>query len=116
MAGTSARGEAKVLLRIATRNLLASRAKTLIIGGIILLGTVLVVVGSCLLDSVDRGMRSSIQGSLGGHLQVYAARSRDDLALYGGMMGESDLEPIEDFARVKRVLEAVPNVRTVVPM
>jgi ABC-type lipoprotein release transport system permease subunit len=76
----------------------------------------LVVAGSSFVDSVDRGMRSSIQGSLGGHLQVYSARSKDQLALYGGMMGESRLEPLEDFSRVKEVLGRVPNVRTVVPM
>ncbi len=109
-------GQAKVLLRIALRNLLAGRAKTLIIGAIVLLGTVVVVAGSSLVESVDRGMRSSIQGSLGGHLQVYQASSRDDLELYGGMRGESQLEPIEDFARVKDVLGKVPNVKTVVPM
>jgi ABC-type lipoprotein release transport system permease subunit len=113
---SAAPGEAGILVRIALRNLLAARAKTLIIGGIVLVGTVLVVVGSSLLDSVDRGMRSSIQGSLGGHLQVYSARSRDDLALYGGMMGESELEPMEDFSRVKRALLSVPSVKTVVPM
>ncbi len=113
---SSASGEAKILVRIALRNLLAARAKTFIIGGIILVGTLLVVVGSSLLDSVDRGMRSSIQGSLGGHLQVYSARSRDALALYGGMMGESELEPLDDFSRVKALLESVPSVKTVVPM
>jgi len=105
-----------VLLRIAFRNLLASRAKTAIIGGIILLGAVLVVVGSSLLDSFDSGMRRSIQGSLGGQLQVYDERSKDPLAIYGGMMGESDLHAIEDFAAVKKVIGAVPNVKAVVPM
>ena len=114
MAGAS--GELKVLLRIAGRNLLAGRARTFIIGGIVLVGSMLVVAGSSFVDSVDRGMRSSIQGSLGGHLQVYSARSKDQLALYGGMMGESRLEPLEDFSRVKEVLGKVPNVRTVVPM
>jgi ABC-type lipoprotein release transport system permease subunit len=114
MAGAS--GELKVLLRIAGRNLLAGRARTFIIGGIVLVGSMLVVAGSSFVDSVDRGMRSSIQGSLGGHLQVYSARSKDQLALYGGMMGESRLEPLEDFSRVKEVLGRVPNVRTVVPM
>ncbi len=109
-------GAAGVLLQIAFRNLLASKAKTLIVGGIILFGALLVVVGSSLLDSVDRGMRGSIQGSLAGQLQIYSARSKDDLALYGGMMGESKLEPIEDFAALKRVLEKVPNVKGVVPM
>jgi ABC-type lipoprotein release transport system permease subunit len=114
MAGAS--GELKVLLRIAGRNLLAGRARTFIIGGIVLVGSMLVVAGSSFVDSVDRGMRSSIQGSLGGHLQVYSARSKDQLALYGGMMGESRLEPLEDFSRVKEILAKVPNVRTVVPM
>ncbi len=111
-----ASGELKVLLRIAIRNLVAGRARTFIIGGIVLVGSVLVVAGSSFVDSVDGGMRSSIQGSLGGHLQVYSARSKDQLALYGGMMGESRLEPIEDFSRVKEVLLRVPNVKTVVPM
>lgn len=112
-----ARGDAaRILLRIAVRNLAASPARTAIIGAIILVGALLVVVGSSLLDSVDRGMRTSIQGSLGGHLQVYDARSEGDLELYGGLRGESLLEPIEDFARVKEVLSRVPNVEQVVPM
>jgi len=109
-------GAVGVLVQIAFRNLFASKAKTLIVGGIILVGAVLVVVGSSLLDTVDRGMRGSIQGSLAGHLQVYNARSKDDLALYGGMTGESQLEVIPDFAALKAVLEKVPNVKDVVPM
>jgi ABC-type lipoprotein release transport system permease subunit len=109
-------GAAGLLFQIAFRNLFASRAKTLIVGGIVLFGAILVVVGSSLVDTVDRGMRGSVQGSLAGQLQVYSAASKDDLALYGGMMGESKLEPIEDFATVKKALEAVPNVKSVVPM
>ena len=109
-------GAGGVLVQIAFRNLFASKAKTLIVGGIILFGALLVVVGSSFVDTVDRGMRGSIQGSLAGQLQVYSARSKDDLALYGGMMGESQLEPIEDFAALKRVLTRVPNVKSVVPM
>ncbi|MFL5264638.1 MAG: hypothetical protein ACJ79L_19740, partial [Anaeromyxobacteraceae bacterium] len=109
-------GATALLVRIAFRNLLAAKAKSLIVGGIILVGALLVVVGSSLVDTVDEGMRGSIQGSLAGGLQIYSARSRDDLALYGGMMGESQLEPIEDFAALKRIVEGVPNVKGVVPM
>ncbi len=113
----SARRDAvRVLLRIALRNLTASKVRTAILGAIILVGSLIVVVGSSLLDSIDRGMRTSVQGSLGGHLQVYAARSEGALELYGGLRGESLLEPIEDFAKVKEVLSKVPNVRQVVPM
>jgi ABC-type lipoprotein release transport system permease subunit len=113
----SARGDAvRILLRIALRNLVASRVRTAIIGSIILVGSLIVVVGSSVLDSIDRGMRTSIQGSLGGHLQIYDGRSEDQLALYGDMTGESRLEPIEDFAALKAVVAEVPNVRQVVPM
>ncbi len=110
------RDAARVLLRIAFRNLAAAPVRTAIIGAIVLVGSLIVVVGSSLLESIDRGMRTSIQGSLGGHLQVYDARSEGDLELYGGLRGESLLEPMEDFARVKEVLSRVPNVKQVVPM
>lgn len=111
------RGDAaRVLLRIAGRNLLASRARTVIIGLIVLAGSLIVVVGASVMDSIDRGMRTSIQGSLGGQLQVFNRSSEGQLELYGGLRGESLLDPIEDFARVKAALLAVPNVRMVVPM
>lgn len=105
-----------VIARIAFRNLFASRWKTIIIGGIVLFGAFLVVLGSSLLDSIDSGMRRSIQGSLGGHVQLYRADSKDELAIYGGMMGPSDLRPVEDFGKLKAAVGAVPNVRVVVPM
>jgi ABC-type lipoprotein release transport system permease subunit len=113
---TDRRDAIRILLRIAFRNLLASPVRTSILGAIILVGSLIVVVGTSVLDSIDRGMRTSIQGSLGGHLQIYDGRSEDQLALYGEMTGESRLEPIEDFSRVKDVVSKVPNVKQVVPM
>lgn len=110
------RDAVRILLRIAFRNLTAAPVRTAILGAIVLVGSMIVVVGSSILDSIDRGMRTSIQGSLGGHVQVYDARSEGALELYGGLRGESLLEPIEDFSKVKETLEKVPNVRQVVPM
>jgi ABC-type lipoprotein release transport system permease subunit len=105
-----------MLVQMAMRNLVASRVRTLVVGGIVALGVIVVVLGSSLLDSIDAGMTRSIQGSLGGHVQLYDARSRDPLALYGGTMGESLLEPIEDFAKLKAAVLTVPGVKQVVPM
>jgi hypothetical protein len=79
-------------------------------------GSLIVVVGTSMLDAIDRGVRTSIQGSLGGHLQIYDGRSEDQLALYGDMTGYSRLEPVEDFARLKEVVSRVENVKQVVPM
>jgi ABC-type lipoprotein release transport system permease subunit len=107
----------KVIVQIALRNLFASRLKTLIVGGIILFGSLLVVVGTALVDSVDASMSRSVIGSVAGHIQVYSAKSKDELTVMGGMAMESpDLTPIDDFAALRRTLLAVPNVKAVVPM
>src|SRR6516164_5582297 len=101
-------GHLRILIRIALRNLFASKLN-LIIGGIILVGTVLVVVGGALLDSMDQSMSRSIIGSVAGHIQIYSAKSKDELALYGGTMAEPDLLAIDDFSKVKAALESIPN-------
>jgi ABC-type lipoprotein release transport system permease subunit len=107
----------RVVTEIAFRNLFASRWKTLIVGGIIGFGALLVVVGTSLLDGVDRAMRRSITGSIAGHIQVYSSKSKDELEIMGGFGGEaSNLEPLDDFAQIKRTLLRVPNVAAVVPM
>ncbi len=107
----------KVIVLIALRNLFASRLKTLIVGGIILFGSLLVVVGTALVDSVDASMSRSVIGSVAGHIQVYSAKSKDELTVMGGMNMESpDLTPIDDFAALRRTLLGVPNVKAVVPM
>jgi ABC-type lipoprotein release transport system permease subunit len=106
-----------VIVQIAFRNLFASRWKTLIVGGIIFFGALLVVVGTSLVDSIDRAMSRSIIGSVAGHIQVYSAKSKDDLEVMGSMSMEApDLTPLDDFERVRQTLLAVPNVKAVVPM
>lgn len=106
---------ATVLAQIALRNLFASPIN-LIIGGVIFAGTVLVVVGGAMLDSLDDSMSRSIIGSVAGHVQIYAAKSKDELAIFGQMGQEPDLAAITEFPRIKASLEALPEVKTVVPM
>jgi ABC-type lipoprotein release transport system permease subunit len=108
-------GHLRLLLQVAFRNLFTSKIN-LLIGGIILFGTLLVVVGGALLDSMDSAMSRSIIGSVAGHLQVYSDESKDELGLFGQMGGEPDLAAVDDFSRIKPVLEKHPNVKTVVPM
>jgi ABC-type lipoprotein release transport system permease subunit len=106
-----------VVAQIAFRNLFASRLKTIIVGGIILFGALLVVAGNSLLDSLDASMSRSVIGSVAGHIQVYNAKSKDPLEVMGRMMmGDPDLSQLDDFARVRETLLKVPNVKSVVPM
>jgi hypothetical protein len=106
-----------VTAQIAFRNLFASRLKTIIVGGIIMFGGLLVVAGNSLLDSVVAAMSRSVIGSVAGHIQVYNAKSKDPLEVMGRMMmGDPDLAQLDDFAKVRESLLKVPNVKAVVPM
>ncbi|NVI98971.1 FtsX-like permease family protein [Myxococcus sp. AM009] len=108
-------GQLRLLLQVAFRNLFSSKIN-LLIGGIIFFGTLLVVVGGALMDSMDSAMSRSIIGSVAGHLQVYSDDSKDPLALYGSMSGEPDLAALDDFSQLRPFLEKHPNVKTVVPL
>jgi ABC-type lipoprotein release transport system permease subunit len=107
----------RVLILIALRNLFAHKAKSLIVGSIIFFGTFLVVVGTAMLDSVSESMARSITSSLAGHMQIYSSEGRDELALFGGgFMGDDDFGEIRDFKQLREAVEALPNVKAVVPM
>jgi ABC-type lipoprotein release transport system permease subunit len=107
----------KVVAQMAFRNLFASRLKTIIVGGIIFFGGLLVVTGNSLLDSLVASMSRSVIGSVAGHIQVYNAKSKDSLEVMGRMMmGDPDLSQLDDFATVRASLLKVPNVKSVVPM
>ena len=107
----------RVVAQIAFRNLFASRLKTIIVGGIIFFGAMIVVLGNSLLDSVRDSMSRSVIGSVAGHIQVYNANSKDALEVMGRMnFGDPDLAQLDDFAKVRETLMKVPNVKSVVPM
>lgn len=104
-----------LLLRVAVRNLFTSWIN-LLIGVLIFFGTVLVIVGGGLLGSLNQSMSRSVIGSVAGHIQVYSSASKEELSLYGGMGGETDVAPIERFDALKKVVASVPGVKQVVPM
>lgn len=109
--------ELKVLLLVAIRNLALHKVKTFVVGGILLVGSFLVVFGLSLLGSVENTMSQSIIGSVAGHLQVYSSEARDDLALFGsGFFGRDDLGEIERFDELKAELLKNDNVADVVPL
>jgi ABC-type lipoprotein release transport system permease subunit len=107
----------RVSAQMAYRNLGAHRLKTVIVGGIIFFGALLVVVGNSLVDSIDSSMSRSVIGSVAGNIQVYNAGSKDKLEVMGAMtMGDPDLAQIDDFAKLRESLLKVPHVKSVVPM
>ena len=106
-----------LLIRLAWRSLYSHRVKSAIVGTLLMFGTLLVVLGSSLVDSIERAMQKSITASLAGHLQVYSAEGRDRLSLFGsGFMGGDDYGRIDDFAKLHEIASGLDNVEAVVPM
>ena len=71
-----------VVWRIALRNLQEHRAKSLIVGTIILIGTFVLVVGNSLMDSAADGIRRSFIDNFTGHL-VLAGVTDAPVGLFG---------------------------------
>lgn len=109
--------ELKVLLLVAVRNIALHKVKSLVVGGILFSGSFLVVFGLSFLGSIENTMSQSIIGSVAGHLQVYSADAKDDLALFGsGFFGRDDLGEIPKFEQVREEILKHPNVSSIVPM
>ncbi len=105
-----------ILVRIALANIFSSMLNVFV-GVVLLFGAALLVVGGSLFSTLDEALSKSIVGSITGHLQVYGARSKDPLEIYGKVDGsDSQLTPLDDFKTLKAKLLAVPNVARVVPM
>jgi ABC-type lipoprotein release transport system permease subunit len=105
-----------VLIRIAFANILSSMLNVFV-GVVLLFGAALLVIGGSIFSTLDDALSKSIIGSITGHMQVYSARSKDPLEIYGKMDGtDSNLAPIDDFKTLKTKLLSVPNVAKVVPM
>lgn len=110
-------GKFRVLMAMSWRNLWVHKVSTAIVGSIIFLGTFMVVVGTSLLDTIDRSMAQSVTSSVAGHLQIYSAEAKDPLALFGsGFMAADDIGEMGDFGPIKVAIEKLPNVKAVVPM
>jgi len=105
-----------ILIHIALRNLLSHKVKSSIVGGLLVFGTLLVVLGQSLLGSLDRSMSTSIVNSMSGHIQVYSKDAKDPLALFGGMGGGNEIGHLSDFPKIRKTIEALPGVAAVVPM
>jgi ABC-type lipoprotein release transport system permease subunit len=105
-----------ILFRIALRNILATRVRTLIIGFLIVFGTMLVILGGSLMTTLDQSMSKSIIGSVAGHLQVYSAEAKDTLEFFSPPTGTPNLGVITDFPEVKKTIMGVAGVESVVPM
>ena len=106
-----------ILLRIAFRNIWEHKAKTLIIGLIICIGTLVIIVGNSMMDASKEGIRKSFIDNYTGDVMVHAA-GESKISIFGvqSMGGMESTPDIPDYERVRRIAEETPGIRGVTSM
>ncbi|MBN8215415.1 MAG: FtsX-like permease family protein [Spirochaetes bacterium] len=103
-----------LLFKIAWRNIWLHRGKSLIIGIILLTGTVVMTVGNATITGMDKGLQKTLVDGLLGDLMVIAQSTDEAWALLGNMGKSADLIP--DFEKVRDVVTNDPGIMKFLPM
>jgi putative ABC transport system permease protein len=103
-----------VILRIALRNLLQHRSKSLIIGILIAVGILILVVGNSMIETAEDGIKKTFIETYTGNIMI-SGRSDGDVSLFGvrsiGGMEETPIIP--DYEQVKTRLASMDGVESV---
>jgi putative ABC transport system permease protein len=101
-----------VLIRIAFRNLLEHKAKSLIIGVLLALGVVILVVGNSFMDTAARGVKDTFIGNYTGDIFIAPRSKAGSVSLFGvSSVGGRETTPnLPYFDKVAAKLREEPGV------
>lgn len=104
-----------IVLKIALRNLLEHRAKTAIVGTLIVLAVALMVTGNSIMDSIRRGLKQSYSLNYTGDLIVHGLSSENfSLVAMGG--GNTEIPLLPSFPALQEAVERTPGVSETLPL
>ncbi|MGO8693845.1 MAG: ABC transporter permease [Rectinemataceae bacterium] len=100
-----------VLVRIAFRNLLEHKAKTLIIGILLALGVVILVVGNAFMDTAAKGVKDAFIGNYTGDIFI-AAATKSPVSLFGvqSVGGQESTPNIPYYDKIVRKLSTEKSI------
>ena len=102
-----------VLLRIALRNLLEHKGKTLIIGSIVALAVVVLVVGNAMMDTARTGIERAFINNYTGNIMV-SGLAEGSISLFGvqSVGGLEQTPVIPEFNEINDYLTGNPRITT----
>lgn len=103
-----------VLLRIAIRNLLEHKGKTLIIGIIVAVAVIVLVVGNAMMDTARLGIERAFINNYTGDIMI-SGIAEGPISLFGvqSVGGIEETPVIPDYARIRDHLDTVPEITAV---
>ncbi|HPG29197.1 MAG TPA: FtsX-like permease family protein [bacterium] len=94
----------KQLIKIAWRNILKHKGKSIVIGTILFLGSFLMTVGNGVISGMDKGLQKNIVDKYTGHIVLISSEQQEDNVIFS-QMGKP-VEIIEGFDGIKKILDA----------
>ena len=92
----------KLIFTIAWRNLMRHRGKSIVIGIILFMGSILMTVGNGFISGMQRGLEQNIVEGFTGHLVLVSDKQEGDNVILD-MMGKT-VEPISNISTIDSVL------------
>ena len=104
-----------VIIRMAFRNLLEHKAKSLIVGILLALGVLILVVGNSFIDASAAGIRLTFTDSYTGDVFISGTSQNGKVSLFGVQsVGGLDATPnIPDYETVRAKIASIPGVKGV---
>lgn len=106
-----------VLLRIALRNLIEHKSKSLIIGIIIAIGVIIIIVGNSLMDTATLGIQRMFIDNYTGDIMI-SGKADGEVSLFGvqAVGGLEETPIIPDYREVREYVESLDGVEGFTPM
>jgi len=104
----------ELILKIAWRNILRHKGKSLVIGVILFLGAYLMTIGNGVITGMDQGLKSNIINGFIGHMVVVSEKQKSDNVLFA-IYGKT-IMPIYNYPEIKKVLAGQGYIKQFVPV
>ena len=103
-----------LIIKIAWRNIMRHRGKSLVIGVILFVGALLMTIGNGVISGMDKGLQKNIINGFTGDIVIVSEKQESD-AVFMDMMGKT-IEPINNFKQVDSLLKKTDELRDWVPI
>jgi len=100
--------------RLAWRNLWRHRGRSIVVGGILFMGALLLTFGNGVVAGMERGLQRQVVESFTGDVVVASSKQQDD-NVFLSMMGK-EVEPLYRMGELMAAVDSLPWVRATLPV
>ncbi len=103
-----------LIYKIALRNIIRHKGKSLIIGIILLLGALLMTVGNAVIQGTEEGIEENIVNRFTGHIILVSSKQKTDNVLFDPM--GKPIKIIDNYEEIKDMLNTQDYIESFIPM